>query len=81
MSTNRLGGILSIRRMRADSNSRSPLGIVLEFLIRQYVPWQPRALRSRCIVRTSSGLVGTHGGTTGLQRRVFAAWGEWGWTE
>ena len=74
-------GTHTTRRTPADSSSSSPPGTPLADRIAPYTMSPPPRLRSRCVVRTSSGLVGTHGATAGLQRRVFAAWGEWGWTE
>ena len=68
MNTSHGLGRSLIRRMRAASSSPSERGTRLATLcdrIEAYAPSPPRALRSRCVVHTSSGSVGTHGGTTG----------------
>lgn len=88
MSTNPVTGTWLIRRMRAAFSSRSGLGTRRLGLIRMYygptlrermasqtasrtLPVPP--LRSRCVVHTSSGSVGTHGGTTGPPHHDSAA--------
>ena len=78
MSMNPGTGTSTTRRMREGFSSRSGLGTARVDLIRRYTQSPPRALRSRCVVRGSSfSSVAEHGETTGLQRRVSAALGEW----
>lgn len=79
MNTSHGLGRSLIRRMRAATSSPSERGTrSLADRLADYTASPPPVLRSRCVVHTSSGSVGTHGATTGRQLAESVARGELG---
>lgn len=84
MSMSRLTGTSITRPMRADSSSRSLLGIVLEGRIGRYTLSAVRVPPSRSGGRTVSFYdAAAHGWMTGLRLAGCVTpgelWGEWTW--
>ena len=80
MNTKHATGTSTTRRMREACSSLFRRGTrpTLADRIANYSTLQPRALRSRCVVRTSSGSEGTHGAT---RITPIAEYAWYGWVD
>ncbi len=77
MNTSHGLGRSLIRRMRAATSSPSERGTrSLADRLADYTTWPEPPLRSRCVVHTSSGSVGTHGATIGRLQAVYVVRGD-----